>query len=129
MSCAHSSLNSGVKVRLVFLFIKSPVLCCGENITFHQVAKFSVPLQLAGVSYARESSFAGDYVTLMSDEGKKQDHLTDSASGHRSHTSLAYGMGIQINPAENIAIDMAYETAGRGDWRTDAFIVGIGYRF
>ncbi|TJG36389.1 hypothetical protein C9175_04970, partial [Escherichia coli] len=25
-------------------FIKSPVLCCGENITFHQVAKFSVPL-------------------------------------------------------------------------------------
>ncbi|NYW24247.1 hypothetical protein C6506_27445, partial [Escherichia coli] len=37
-------LNSGVKVRLVFLFIKSPVLCCGENITFHQVAKFSVPL-------------------------------------------------------------------------------------
>ncbi|TJG09578.1 AlpA family transcriptional regulator, partial [Escherichia coli] len=25
--------------------IKSPVLCCGENITFHQVAKFSVPLQ------------------------------------------------------------------------------------
>ncbi|MEB6771066.1 hypothetical protein MX594_07660, partial [Escherichia coli] len=43
---AHSSLNSGVKVRLVFLFIKSPVLCCGENITFHQVAKFSVPLQL-----------------------------------------------------------------------------------
>ncbi|MFY3529112.1 hypothetical protein ACOS81_22680, partial [Escherichia coli] len=42
----HSSLNSGVKVRLVFLFIKSPVLCCGENITFHQVAKFSVPLHI-----------------------------------------------------------------------------------
>ncbi|WP_250188343.1 antirestriction protein [Escherichia coli] len=35
-----------MKVRLVFLFIKSPVLCCGENITFHQVAKFSVPLQM-----------------------------------------------------------------------------------
>ncbi|WP_218075433.1 hypothetical protein, partial [Escherichia coli] len=45
---AHSSLNSGVKVRLVFLFIKSPVLCCGENITFHQVAKFSVPLHFDG---------------------------------------------------------------------------------
>ncbi|MCT6177762.1 hypothetical protein MTQ36_24495, partial [Escherichia coli] len=36
------------KVRLVFLFIKSPVLCCGENITFHQVAKFSVPLHFRG---------------------------------------------------------------------------------
>ncbi|WP_460217540.1 hypothetical protein, partial [Escherichia coli] len=42
--------NSGVKVRLVFLFIKSPVLCCGENITFHQVAKFSVPLQASETS-------------------------------------------------------------------------------
>ncbi|PQA35021.1 hypothetical protein C5F34_23245 [Escherichia coli] len=28
------------------MFIKSPVLCCGENITFHQVAKFSVPLHV-----------------------------------------------------------------------------------
>ncbi|TJR83969.1 hypothetical protein C9Z29_24360, partial [Escherichia coli] len=27
-------------------FIKSPVLCCGEDITFNQVAKFTVPLQL-----------------------------------------------------------------------------------
>ncbi|QBO48384.1 hypothetical protein EKI55_28675 (plasmid) [Escherichia coli] len=34
-----------MKVRLVFLFIKSPVLCCGEDITFNQVAKFTVPLQ------------------------------------------------------------------------------------
>ncbi|MDA6772020.1 hypothetical protein OSL47_26555, partial [Escherichia coli] len=25
--------------------IKSPVLCCGEDITFNQVAKFTVPLQ------------------------------------------------------------------------------------
>ncbi|PAQ72845.1 hypothetical protein BIU77_17405 [Escherichia coli] len=23
----------------------------------------------------------------------------------------------------------AYEGSGSGDWRTDAFIVGIGYRF
>ncbi|MDZ6875774.1 antirestriction protein, partial [Escherichia coli] len=27
-------------------FIKSPVLCCGEDITFNQVAKFTVPLQM-----------------------------------------------------------------------------------
>ncbi|MDI4411073.1 hypothetical protein E7V24_25435, partial [Escherichia coli] len=40
----------GVKVRLVFLFIKSPVLCCGENITFHQVAKFSVPLHIQNLT-------------------------------------------------------------------------------
>ncbi|MDD8146777.1 hypothetical protein LAW17_22595, partial [Escherichia coli] len=55
---AHSSLNSGVKVRLVFLFIKSPVLCCGENITFHQVAKFSVPLQWS-VAWGNEVGLFG----------------------------------------------------------------------
>ncbi|EAA1351570.1 Ail/Lom family outer membrane beta-barrel protein, partial [Escherichia coli] len=26
-------------------------------------------------------------------------------------------------------IDLAYEGSGSGDWRSDAFIVGIGYRF
>ncbi|WP_094106647.1 Ail/Lom family outer membrane beta-barrel protein, partial [Shigella boydii] len=25
--------------------------------------------------------------------------------------------------------NLAYEGSGSGDWRTDAFIVGIGYRF
>ncbi|EEY5188398.1 phage portal protein [Escherichia coli] len=84
---------------------------------------------LAGVSYARVSSFAGDYVTLTSDEGKKQEHLTRSDSGRRSHTALTYSAGVQINPTENIVVDLAYEASGRGDWRTDAFIVGTGYRF
>ncbi|OZX95106.1 hypothetical protein CIJ94_11565, partial [Escherichia coli] len=52
-----SSLNSGVKVRLVFLFIKSPVLCCGEDITFNQVAKFTVPLHMKVIcaTYYRSS--------------------------------------------------------------------------
>ncbi|EFH7976949.1 hypothetical protein GJO14_20640 [Escherichia coli] len=40
------------------MFIKSPVLCCGENITFHQVAKFSVPLQLTGGGAAGAASVA-----------------------------------------------------------------------
>lgn len=30
---------------LSFLFIKPPILCRGENITFNQVVKFTVPLQ------------------------------------------------------------------------------------
>ncbi|WP_214282614.1 hypothetical protein, partial [Escherichia coli] len=58
---AHSSLNSGVKVRLVFLFIKSPVLCCGEDITFNQVAKFTVPLQ--GEMMSRIIAATGPFLT------------------------------------------------------------------
>ncbi|EFG2850770.1 Ail/Lom family outer membrane beta-barrel protein, partial [Escherichia coli] len=26
-------------------------------------------------------------------------------------------------------IDVAYEGSGSGDWRTDGFIVGVGYKF
>ncbi|HCP8239175.1 TPA: Ail/Lom family outer membrane beta-barrel protein, partial [Escherichia coli] len=25
--------------------------------------------------------------------------------------------------------DIAYECSGSGDWRTDGFIVGVGYKF
>ncbi|WP_187559324.1 Ail/Lom family outer membrane beta-barrel protein, partial [Escherichia coli] len=28
-----------------------------------------------------------------------------------------------------VAIDIAYEVSGSGDWRTDGFIVGVGYKF
>ncbi|WP_247145610.1 antirestriction protein, partial [Escherichia coli] len=38
--------------------IKSPVLCCGENITFHQVAKFSVPLQAYSHHACRTECYA-----------------------------------------------------------------------
>lgn len=44
------SLYSGVKVRLVFLFIKSPVLCWDETITINLVAWFTMPLQIWPVS-------------------------------------------------------------------------------
>ncbi|OVC14650.1 hypothetical protein UP87_27850 [Escherichia coli] len=43
--------------------------------------------------------------------------------------SLAWGAGVQFNPTESVTIDLAYEGSGSGDWRSDAFIVGIGYRF
>ncbi|WP_196067817.1 Ail/Lom family outer membrane beta-barrel protein, partial [Escherichia coli] len=26
-------------------------------------------------------------------------------------------------------IDIAYEGSGSGDWRTDGFIMGVGYKF
>ncbi|AGY87296.1 hypothetical protein P423_07395 [Escherichia coli JJ1886] len=57
------------------------------------------------------------------------DVLTGSDDGRHSNTSLAWGAGVQFNPTESVTIDLAYEGSGSGDWRTDAFIVGIGYRF
>ena len=55
--------------------------------------------------------------------------LTGSDDGRHSNTSLAWGPGVQINPTESVAVDVAYEGSGSGDWRTDGFIVGVGYKF
>ena len=55
--------------------------------------------------------------------------VTGSDDGRHSNTSLAWGAGVQFNPTESVAIDIAYEGSGSGDWRTDGFIVGVGYKF
>ncbi|EJA5988923.1 Ail/Lom family outer membrane beta-barrel protein [Salmonella enterica] len=52
-----------------------------------------------------------------------------SYSEDRNKTSFAYGVGLQFNPFKNIAIDVAYEGSGSGDWNTNGFNVGVGYSF
>ncbi|MDX8024611.1 Ail/Lom family outer membrane beta-barrel protein, partial [Escherichia coli] len=50
-------------------------------------------------------------------KGKTHDVLTGSDDGRHSNTSLAWGAGVQFNPTESVAIDIAYEGSGSGDWR------------
>ncbi|EDV1505004.1 Ail/Lom family outer membrane beta-barrel protein [Salmonella enterica subsp. salamae] len=54
---------------------------------------------------------------------------SESYSQNRNKDSFAYGAGLQFNPFENIAIDVAYEGSGSGDWNTKGFNVGVGYVF
>ncbi|WP_225384727.1 Ail/Lom family outer membrane beta-barrel protein, partial [Escherichia coli] len=84
---------------------------------------------MAGMAYSRVSTFSGDYLQVTDNKGDTHDVLTGSDDGRHSNTSLAWSAGLQFNPADTVAVDLAYEAAGHGDWRTDAFIVGIGYRF
>ncbi|ENL8401760.1 Ail/Lom family outer membrane beta-barrel protein [Escherichia coli] len=58
---------------------------------------------MAGVAYSRVSTFSGDYFRVTDNKRKTHDVLTGS--------------------------DDAYEGSGSGDWRTDGFIVGVGYKF
>ena len=81
------------------------------------------------MAYSRVSTFSGDYLRVTDNEGKTHDVLTGSDDGRHSNTSLAWGVGVQFNPTESVAIDIAYEGSGSGDWRTDGFIVGVGYKF
>ena len=84
---------------------------------------------MAGMAYSRVSTFSGDYIRVTDNKGKTHDVLTGSDDGRHSNTSLAWGAGVQFNPTESVAIDIAYEGSGSGDWRTDGFIVGVGYKF
>lgn len=84
---------------------------------------------MAGVAYSRVSTFSGDYLRVTDNKGKTHDVLTGSDDGRHSNTSLAWGAGVQFNPTESVVIDVAYEGSGSGDWRTDGFIVGVGYKF
>ncbi|STM38980.1 outer membrane precursor Lom [Escherichia coli] len=84
---------------------------------------------MAGMAYSRVSTFSGDYLRVTDNKGKTHDVLTGSDDGRHSNTSLAWGAGVQFNPTESVAIDIAYEGSGSGDWRADGFIVGVGYKF
>ncbi len=84
---------------------------------------------MAGVAYSRVSTFSGDYLRVTDNKGKTHDVLTGSDDGRHSNTSPAWGAGVQFNPTESVAIDIAYEGSSSGDWRTDGFIVGVGYKF
>ncbi|HCR5603665.1 TPA: Ail/Lom family outer membrane beta-barrel protein, partial [Shigella dysenteriae] len=69
---------------------------------------------MAGVAYSRVSTFSGDYLRVTDNKGKTHDVLTGSDDNRHSNTSLAWGAGVQFNPTESVAIDLAYEGSGSG---------------
>jgi len=53
--------------------------------------------------------------------------------GNNRSTNFLYGVGLQINPWENVAIDVGYEGSkindGYKNFSVNGFNVGVGYRF
>ncbi len=84
---------------------------------------------MAGVAYNRVSTFFGDYLRVTDNKGKTHDVLTGSDDGRHSNTSLAWGLACSLTRPNPWYSDLAYEGSGSGDWRTDGFIVGVGYKF
>lgn len=80
---------------------------------------------MVGAAFSRvhaSDSFSSSYA---GGSDVDNDYVNSSAR----KTQLAYSAGVQINPIKNIAIDVAYEGSGSGDWRTSGFNVGVGYSF
>lgn len=84
---------------------------------------------LAGAAFSRWSDDIRDYRKTEVVPGYVKETTTGGAGDTERHTALAWSAGVQFNPADTVAIDLAYEGSGSGDWRTNAFIVGMGYKF
>ncbi|UWS29998.1 Ail/Lom family outer membrane beta-barrel protein [Erwinia pyrifoliae] len=56
-------------------------------------------------------------------------HYTYTEHTASNTTSFAYGAGVQINPLENIAIDISYEKSKINAKKINGFSMGIGYHF
>lgn len=52
-----------------------------------------------------------------------------SESYSQRKKSFAWSAGTQFNLNDSVAMDLAYEGSGSGDWRTSGFVVGVGLRF
>jgi attachment invasion locus protein len=49
---------------------------------------------------------------------------------HRENkVSISYGLGLQINPIPNVAIDASYEYSKLDDLKFGTWVLGVGYRF
>lgn len=61
-------------------------------------------------------------------------HLYEDVHYYGDHdeynkTSMAYGLGLQINPIPNLAIDASYEYAKLDEAKFGTWVLGLGYRF
>ena len=104
--------------------VKSYSLMAGPAWRFNQ---YISAYGLLGLNYVKGDvrshwfNWQGQYV----DSG----YLTEN---HKK-TSVAYGVGIQINPLENLAIDVGYEGTNfkinDENYNVNQFNIGVGYRF
>ncbi|MBW5814613.1 Ail/Lom family outer membrane beta-barrel protein [Yersinia kristensenii] len=107
--------------RRYFSFMAGPTLRLNEYVSAYATA---------GVAYTKANLYGAEYSAKKdaSDNITGYDVVNSLAlSDHK--TSFAYGIGLQFNPFESVAIDVSYEGSGSGDWRTNGFNVGVGYKF
>ncbi len=94
----------------------------------------------AGPAY-RFNSYISIYGLLglnysKADYSYRESSLSGSSwesSGNSNKASLMYGAGVQINPLENLSIDIGYEGSSFKDVEKtlsiNGFNIGVGYRF
>lgn len=85
---------------------------------------------MGGVAFSKYSGYYTNRIKYEETKDRKAStENLDSVSFSGNKTEFSYGAGFQFNPLNNVAIDIAYEGAAGGDFKSNGFIVGVGYKF
>ena len=90
-------------------------------------SNFNYYLLTAGPSY-RFNEYINIY-GLIGTSIISAKYKDDIENYHEKKASLSYGVGLQINPISNIAIDASYEYSKVNDANLGTWVLGVGYRF
>ncbi|EBM4470454.1 hypothetical protein D1K53_03730 [Salmonella enterica] len=106
-----------------------------EGIHYHDKFDVKYGSLMVGPAYRLNDNFSlyalGGAGTMKATLKEHSTQDGESASGKISSrkTGFAWGAGVQMNPMENIVIDVGYEGSNISSTKINGFNVGVGYRF
>ncbi|EGW7511824.1 Ail/Lom family outer membrane beta-barrel protein [Salmonella enterica] len=106
-----------------------------EGIHYHDKFEVKYGSLMVGPAYRLTDNFSlyalagvGTMKATLKEHSTQGDD-TDSAKISSRKTGFAWGAGVQMNPLENIVIDVGYEGSNISSTKINGFNVGVGYRF
>lgn len=85
---------------------------------------------MGGVAFSQYSGYyTNDIKYEKTEDREASTENVERGSIGKTKTEFSYGAGLQFNPLNNVAIDIAYEGTTGGDFKSNGFIVGVGYKF
>ncbi|EAQ0604495.1 virulence membrane protein PagC, partial [Salmonella enterica] len=106
-----------------------------EGIHYHDKFEVKYGSFMVGPAYRLSDNFslyalAGvGTVKATFKEHSTQDGDSFSNKISSRKTGFAWGAGVQMNPLENIVVDVGYEGSNISSTKINGFNVGVGYRF
>ncbi|MBI6528047.1 outer membrane beta-barrel protein [Proteus vulgaris] len=83
----------------------------------------------AGPSYRFNDYFSAYGLIGFGHINQEDKFYYDNDNDKLSKSSMAYGLGLQINPIPSVAIDASYEYSKLDGAKFGTWILGVGYRF
>lgn len=106
-----------------------------EGIHYHSKFEVKYGSLMVGPAYRLTDNFSlyalvgASTMKVMLIEHFTQDGESTTGKISSRKSGVAWGAGLQMNPLENIVIDVGYEGSNISSTKINGFNVGVGYRF